>query len=164
MSINQPNFPNKIWDGFSPSRHDRTIDRPPDGEDWDQIIAEIIALQQPQGIETAWINMDLLGLWTLNLNNSNNIPQYKKIGNKVLLRGIALFNEFGFIDSVIAQLPLEYSPKNVSLFHRVDHFIVSNFYVHNLEIRPNGEIYTRYFGGSINYPLVSLEGISYFTD
>lgn len=45
MSINVPNFPTQVWDGTSPTRSTRLQDSPPDQEDWDQLIAEIIATQ-----------------------------------------------------------------------------------------------------------------------
>lgn len=45
MSVNEPMFPSSIWDGLSPERSSRLIDRPPTSEDWDQIVAEMIATQ-----------------------------------------------------------------------------------------------------------------------
>lgn len=46
MSINNPHFPNKIWNGTTPSRTSRLVDRSPDYEDWDQLVAEIVSAQQ----------------------------------------------------------------------------------------------------------------------
>ena len=46
MSINAPNFPASVWNGSTPVRSsDRQIDRVPDFEDWDQMVAEVIAMQ-----------------------------------------------------------------------------------------------------------------------
>ncbi len=47
MSINTANFPASVWNGTSPSRSGSraNVDRGPDKEDWDQIVAEIIAMQ-----------------------------------------------------------------------------------------------------------------------
>lgn len=45
MSINQANFPTSIWDGSSVNRASRAVDAGPDYEDWDQIVAEVIAMQ-----------------------------------------------------------------------------------------------------------------------
>lgn len=45
MSINDPFFPNTIWAGQTPHRKRRELNRAPDYEDWDQIVAELIATQ-----------------------------------------------------------------------------------------------------------------------
>lgn len=45
MSVNPANFPTSVWDGSTPTRNDRRTDRDPDYEDWDQMLAEVIALQ-----------------------------------------------------------------------------------------------------------------------
>lgn len=47
MSKNVANYPGTIWDGTTPSRSQTPdlVDRKPDYEDWDQIVAEIIAMQ-----------------------------------------------------------------------------------------------------------------------
>ena len=45
MSINQANFPSSVWDGTSVARASRDIDAAPVYEDWDQIVAEVIAMQ-----------------------------------------------------------------------------------------------------------------------
>lgn len=45
MSVNVANFPTSIWDGSSVNRDSRSIDAGPDYEDWDQIVAEVIAMQ-----------------------------------------------------------------------------------------------------------------------
>ena len=45
MSINQANFPGSVWDGTSVARDSREIDAAPVYEDWDQIVAEVIAMQ-----------------------------------------------------------------------------------------------------------------------
>lgn len=55
MSKNTAQFPGKVWDGSSPSRAaDNSIDRHPDFEDWDQIVAEV------QAIETKALENDLV--------------------------------------------------------------------------------------------------------
>lgn len=46
MSINAPHFPDAIWDGTTPTRVGRLADRSPSSEDWDQAVAELIAVQQ----------------------------------------------------------------------------------------------------------------------
>lgn len=45
MSINSANYPALLWDGTSPDRKNRDVNRRPDYEDWDQISAEVIACQ-----------------------------------------------------------------------------------------------------------------------
>lgn len=45
MSESTPHFPDTLWDGYSPQRPDRQEDRSPSGEDWNQIVSEVIALQ-----------------------------------------------------------------------------------------------------------------------
>ena len=45
MSINDPGFPAKAWDGLSPRRVKREDDSSPEYEDWDQMTAELIAIQ-----------------------------------------------------------------------------------------------------------------------
>lgn len=46
MGINKPQFPDSNWDGKTPARLDRTIDKAAETEDWDQISAEVISLQR----------------------------------------------------------------------------------------------------------------------
>lgn len=43
MSVNVAKYPN--WDGLTPTRGSRNDDRSPDYEDWDQIVAEVLAIQ-----------------------------------------------------------------------------------------------------------------------
>jgi hypothetical protein len=46
MSKNAANFPGSIWDSSSPGRtNDRSVDRAPVFEDWDQMVAEMLAVQ-----------------------------------------------------------------------------------------------------------------------
>lgn len=45
MSVKLPQFPGKIWDGLSKGRADRFQDKSPDHNDWDQLVAEVIAMQ-----------------------------------------------------------------------------------------------------------------------
>ncbi len=47
MSVNNAYFPTSVWDSTTPGRSsDRHIDRSPNYEDWDQIVAEVIAVQE----------------------------------------------------------------------------------------------------------------------
>lgn len=46
MSINQAQFPAAIWNGLAPGREDRLTDRGPQSEDFDQLAAEVIAVQE----------------------------------------------------------------------------------------------------------------------
>jgi len=42
-------YPDNVWDGLTPNNSERPrrdTQRAPNGEDWDQITAEVIALQQ----------------------------------------------------------------------------------------------------------------------
>jgi hypothetical protein len=43
MGINQANFPN--WDGTTPTRPSRHVNRRPDPDDHDQLSAEVLAIQ-----------------------------------------------------------------------------------------------------------------------
>lgn len=45
MSINEANFPSSLWDGLSDRRESRRQDAGPDYEDWDQMVAEVLAVQ-----------------------------------------------------------------------------------------------------------------------
>ena len=45
MSQNAANFPTSVWDGTAPNRDSRNVDAGPDYEDWDQIVAEVLATQ-----------------------------------------------------------------------------------------------------------------------
>lgn len=45
MSINAAEFPASLWDGLSINRDSRRQDAGPDYEDWDQIVAEVLAVQ-----------------------------------------------------------------------------------------------------------------------
>ena len=46
MSKNAPQYPGQVYDGTSPTRSSRTIDRGSEAEDHDQLVAEIIATQE----------------------------------------------------------------------------------------------------------------------
>ncbi len=48
MSINDPQYPAKVYDGIGPNRSSRGENLEPDFEDWDQLVAEVKALQQQQ--------------------------------------------------------------------------------------------------------------------
>ncbi len=52
MSINDPDYPTTVWDGTSPARTSRVIDAAPVYEDWDQIVAEVIAAQTEVDTQT----------------------------------------------------------------------------------------------------------------
>lgn len=45
MATNNSNFPTSVWDRTSPSRPSINIERSPDAEDWEQMAAEIVAIQ-----------------------------------------------------------------------------------------------------------------------
>lgn len=53
---NPANFPNQVWAGLSPTRIDILVDRPPDYEDWDQAVSEIIATQEEVVILKSKVN------------------------------------------------------------------------------------------------------------
>lgn len=48
MSVNEAQYPNAVYDGLGPGRVDRERDAAPDHVDWDQLIAETLAVQQQQ--------------------------------------------------------------------------------------------------------------------
>lgn len=48
MSINDAQYPATVYDGLSPRRVAREDNASPEFEDWDQMIAELIAIQQQQ--------------------------------------------------------------------------------------------------------------------
>jgi len=60
-----PDFPNSIWDGLSPrtSRLSRTDNIDPNSEDWDQIVAELIATQQAIVDQGGGVSGD--NIWTI---------------------------------------------------------------------------------------------------
>lgn len=43
--INEAGYPTSVWDGTSNNRDGRGMERPPWSDDWDQIVAELIATQ-----------------------------------------------------------------------------------------------------------------------
>jgi hypothetical protein len=45
MSVNEADFPGALWDGLGPNRTSRMDDKRPDFEDWDQLVAEVMAMQ-----------------------------------------------------------------------------------------------------------------------
>jgi hypothetical protein len=45
MSVNAAHFPNAIYDGTSVNRDNRTDNKAPDYEDWDQLVSEVVAAQ-----------------------------------------------------------------------------------------------------------------------
>lgn len=47
MGVVDPKFPGMIWDGLSanPDRFERAVVTTPDGNDWDRVTAEVIAIQ-----------------------------------------------------------------------------------------------------------------------
>lgn len=48
MSVNNAQYPSDVFDGLGPNRTLRTQNSSPDFEDYDQLVAEIIAMQQQQ--------------------------------------------------------------------------------------------------------------------
>ncbi len=48
MSINDAQYPATVYDGIGPNRSKRAQNSAPDFEDYDQIVAELIAIQQQQ--------------------------------------------------------------------------------------------------------------------
>ncbi|KKN46763.1 hypothetical protein LCGC14_0669870 [marine sediment metagenome] len=46
MSFNTSDYPATKWDGLGPNRADRSLNAAPDYEDWDQIVAEVLATQE----------------------------------------------------------------------------------------------------------------------
>jgi hypothetical protein len=61
MSFNTANFPTEIWDGSTPNRTSRMQDSAPDYEDYDQVVAELIATQTLVfGLELSQANVVVL--------------------------------------------------------------------------------------------------------
>lgn len=42
-----PRFPSSVWDGKNPNRENLDVNAAPDAQDYDQIVAEIVAMQRP---------------------------------------------------------------------------------------------------------------------
>ena len=55
MSINDADYPAAVWDGLSPNtqRATRVVNQSPGYEDWDQIVAEVIAIETEVDAQTA---------------------------------------------------------------------------------------------------------------
>jgi hypothetical protein len=77
-------FPNQTWDGTSPGRATSTEYAAPDGNDWNQIVAE---LQASQNFITApaATTIALSNSWTNKANCAP--PSYRKRGKTVILNG-----------------------------------------------------------------------------
>jgi len=43
---NTSKFPDEIWNGLTPDRPFTSVNRPPDQEDWEQLVVEIQATQR----------------------------------------------------------------------------------------------------------------------
>src|SRR4051812_34393839 len=76
-------FPTTVFDGTSPNRK-AGQSGPPDQYDFDQLVAEIQALQSALSVGN-WKAISLSGSWT---NGSQAPASYKQVGNMVKLKGV----------------------------------------------------------------------------
>lgn len=76
-------FPAAVFDGLSANRLLNQIS-PPDQYDYDQLVAEIQALQSALSIGN-WIALTLSGSWT---NGAQAPASYKVVGNQIRLKGV----------------------------------------------------------------------------
>ena len=109
------------------------------------------------GNDSGWINLTLNSGWTMN-DYASEIPQYRKIGNIVYLRG--LVNATTAAGNIIATLPAGYRP--AGYFNR---FVCSLNQSDNavVQINANGQI-NDHQKGSKSRMFLSLNGISFVAD
>jgi hypothetical protein len=73
-----------IWDGTSPSRNNLDDYKPPDPNDWFQLISELQATQRAIQIP-AWTAFTLTNGWVAGANP----PGFRMVNNHVFLKGFA---------------------------------------------------------------------------
>jgi len=78
-------------------------------EVWMDAVAACLAELQPAALPTAWTAPTLLNSWVVWGAGSFQIPQYRKIGDMVQMRGSV---KGGTIPSVILTLPVGHRPPN----------------------------------------------------
>ena len=109
------------------------------------------------GNDTGWINMTLNSGWTMN-DYTSEVPQYRKIGDIVYLRG--LVNATTAAGNIIATLPEGYRP--AGYFNRFACALNQTDKV-NVQINANGVI-NDYQKGTNGRAFLSLSGISFIAD
>lgn len=87
-------YPSEEWDGSSPSRTvgNNPLERQPDAKDWNQLIAEVRAMQldllaliSVSNIGT-WFDLILQNSWTDTVSFAT--PGYKIVNRNIYLRGV----------------------------------------------------------------------------
>lgn len=124
--------------------------------DMTQVQADITALQGAQQ-DSGWINLTLNTGWTMN-DYAAEVPQYRKIGKTVYLRG--LVNATAAASSIIATLPAGYRPSGY--FNRFACALNQGEFV-MIQINANGQI-NDYGKGTSGRAFLSLNGISFPAD
>ena len=109
------------------------------------------------GNDTGWVNMTLNTGWTMN-DYASELPQYRKIGNIVYLRG--LINATSAAGTIITTLPNGFRPSGyfnrfVCSLNQSDNAIV--------QINANGQI-NDHQKGTKSRMFLSLNGISFIAD
>ena len=126
--------------------------------DMETALADIIELQDSTGIsDSGWINLTLNSGWTMD-NYAAEVPQYRKIGNIVYLRG--LVNATALAGNVIATVPVGYRP--TGYFNRFACALNQGEFV-MIQINANGQINDYAKGGS-GRGFLSLNGVSFPAD
>lgn len=109
------------------------------------------------GNDTGWINMSLNFGWSMN-DYASEVPQYRKIGNIVYLRG--LLNATAAAGNIIATLPQGFRPSGyfgryVCALNQTENAVV--------QINANGQI-NDHQKGTKGRQFLSLYGISFVAD
>ena len=115
--------------------------------------SDISTLQQDSG----WINLSLNSGWTMN-DYVAEVPQYRKIGKTVYLRG--LVNATAAASNIIATLPAGYRPSGY--FNRFACALNQGEFV-MVQINANGQI-NDYGKGTNGRAFLSLNGVSFPAD
>lgn len=132
-------------------------------DDVAQLQADVAQLQsdvsdlQAQESDSGWVNLTLNSGWSMD-NYAAEVPQYRKIGNIVYLRG--LVNATALAGNVIATLPVGYRP--AGYFNRFACALNQGEFV-MIQINANGQINDYAKGGS-GRGFLSLNGVSFPAD
>lgn len=109
--------------------------------------------------DSGWINLTLEDGWTMN-DYTAEVPQYRKIGKIVMLRG--LVNATAAADRKVATLPEGFRPIS-GWYNRYNSVLNQSDYV-NVQINPNGDILDYNKTTSVGRAFVCLSNIVFMAN
>ena len=119
---------------------------------------EIITALQTATTDSGWLNLTLNTGWSMN-DYTSEVPQYRKIGKVVMLRG--LVNATAAADRIIATLPEGYRPAS-GWYNRYNSVLNQSEYA-NVQVNANGEIMDYTKTTSVGRGYLSLNNIVFMT-